>query len=204
MLSADLERDKTHLWILEAIGKEMPSSTLNKGKGEKNVSSLMYTSQIASVFSVLKKNTVQHRPVVWLSRHLLRLYAVWLLSVVKRIVVLVVQLFFKGETEQADSVTGWLTEIVAGTFPSRKDKHSWKRWEIFTNNRFSPIFSPLFWNDKEWYINHPNVRRELSQYRMSPYNPDKSVTCVSRQVLTEYFPSCSLFTFHVSVPIVVG
>lgn len=149
MLSTDSERDKTNLWPLEAIVKEVPSSTPNKEKGEKNVSSLMCTSQIASPFSVLKKNTVQHGPVVWPSRHLLRVYAVWLLSVLKRILVLVVRPFFKGETEQADGVTGWVTEIVAGTFAPRKGEHSWKRWEIFTNNRFFPIFSPLFWNGKE-------------------------------------------------------
>lgn len=31
---------------------------------------------------------------------------------------------FKGETEQADSTTGWVTETVAGT--PRKGEHSWK------------------------------------------------------------------------------
>lgn len=169
MLSADSERHKTHLWILKAIGKELSSSTPNKGKGEKNVSSLSCTSQIASgFFSVLKKSTVQRGPVVWVSRHLLQFYAVRLLSVLKRILVLVVWPFFKGETEQADSMTGWVTEIVAGTFPSRKGERSWKHREIFTKNRFPSIFSPLFWNDKEWYINHPNVRREMSQYCTSP------------------------------------
>lgn len=130
--------------------------------GKKNLFSLMCTYQIASVFSVLKKNTMQHRPVVWLSRHLLQFSAV-----LKRILVLAVQSFFKGEAKQADGVTGWDIEIAAGTFPSRKSERSCKCWEVFTNNRFFCIFSPLFWNDKEWYINHPNIRREMSQYHVS-------------------------------------
>lgn len=58
-------------------------------------------------------------------------YGFMLLSVLKRILVLVVLPFFKRETEEADSITGWVTEIGAGTFPSRKGEHSWKHWEIF-------------------------------------------------------------------------
>jgi len=44
----------------------------------------------------------------------------------------------------------------------------------------------------------------MSQYRMSPQNPDRSATSASSQVLMEYFPSCSFFIFHVSVPVLVG
>lgn len=74
----------------------------------------------------------------------MQFYAVQLLPVLERILVLVVQYFPKNESKQADSVTGWVTEIVTGTFPPRKGERSWKRLEIFTSNIFSPIFSPLF------------------------------------------------------------